>query len=181
MIFTVLPLNPVLNEIKQAFPEADHCLQTIIDNQFCIYDHAEIKRCFIQTNPDGIKHFTVENTTEHAIHLLAVDNCLMAPTDPSRCDCAIFDNKTFCFIEIKTAGFKQRQAKRKEAEDQLRSSVTFFRNHVAFSNEQIIEAYVCLLDSKTFGPCIRSGSASRTLEFADMGVSLFYTNHKEFT
>ncbi|MBC8154439.1 MAG: hypothetical protein H7Z72_16165 [Bacteroidetes bacterium] len=171
----------MLDLIRQAFPSADPCLQTITDKQFCIYDHAELKRCVVQTDPDGITHFLVKNPTGHPVHLLAVDGCLMTPSDPTRCDCAIFDTITVCLIEIKTAGNKQkRAAKRKKAEDQLRASILLFREQINFSGEHSIEAYVCLLDSKTFGPCVRSGSISRTLEFERMGVSLFYTNEKEF-
>jgi len=169
----------VLDQIKQAFPSADECSHTLTEKQFCIYDHAETKRCYVQTNPDGIKHFTVLNPSGKPIHVLAVDNCLMSPTDPSRCDCAILDEQTLCLVEIKTVSLKQRQAKRRQAEDQLRASITFFRENLTLTETQL-EAYVCLLDSKTFGPCIRSSSVSRVLEFEELGVSLFYDNEKHF-
>ena len=176
---TVPPANPVLDQIRQAFPSADECFQTLTEKQFCIYDHAEIKRCYVQTDPDGIKHFTVMNPSGTPVHVLAIDGCLMSPTDPSRCDCAVLDEKTLCLVEIKTVSLKQRQAKRKQAEDQLKGSIAFFRENLTLPETQL-EAYVCLLDYKTFGPCVRSSSVSRVLEFEELGVSLFYSNEKHF-
>ncbi len=181
-LLTVPPVNLVLDNITTAFPEAEPnaCLQAVIDETFCIYDHAEFKRCFIQNDPDGVRHFTVTNDTGKPIYLLAVDGCLMTSSEPSRCDCVVFNDKTLCFIEIKTTSFSQRKEQRKKAENQLEASLNYFREKIHFDEKHDIEAYVCLLDSKKFTPCIRSGSVSRVLEFEEMGVSLFYDNKKLF-
>lgn len=169
----------MLDKFNRAFPQRDQCFQTLTVQQFCVYDHAELKRCFVQNDPDGVVHFTVNNPTEKAIHLLAVDGCLLSSADPSRCDCAIFDESTLCLVEIKTVSKKQRRNKRLDAENQLKASALFFQTQLSLT-EEFIEAYVCLLDSNTFGPCVRSNSASQILQFANLGIDLHYTNKKHF-
>jgi hypothetical protein len=89
------------------------------DVEFCIYDSNE-KRCEIQIDPDGVKHFTIENPTGREIHFLAIDKCLFSDSDlVLRCDCAVFDIKTFCFVEIKVV---DHAAKRSESYRKAKSS-----------------------------------------------------------
>lgn len=113
----------MLDTIKKVFPqiETNGCLQTLIDAEFHIYDHEIEKRCFVHTDPDGIKHFMVENIDERPVHFLAIDKCMLADDAlTQRCDCAIFDEQTFCFIEIKTtSSMTQRKKLRREAQNQL--------------------------------------------------------------
>lgn len=69
----------MLDAIKAAFPQTEVkvCLQTLTDSKFHIYDHETEKRCYIQVDPEGIKHFTVKNTDGRPVHFLAIDKCLL--------------------------------------------------------------------------------------------------------
>ena len=63
--------------IERTFPETvqKNCLQTSTEIEFCVFD-TEAKQCAIQTDPFGLKHFTIENPTGRTIHFLAIDHCL---------------------------------------------------------------------------------------------------------
>lgn len=134
----------VINAIKEAFPqtETNNCLQTLTDTKFHIYDHETKKRCYVQNDPNGVKHFTVENADGRSIHFLAVDKCLLTDAElTQRCDCAVFDEQTFCFVEIKTtSSMTQRKKLRRDAKDQLKAAIAYFRNNVDYAAVQV-EAY----------------------------------------
>lgn len=184
----------VLDALKLAFPQAEikECLQTTTDGEFYIYDHETEKRCYVHTDPDHVIHFTVKNKDEKTISFLAIDKCLLMDDDlTQRCDCAVFDEETFCLIEIKvTSSMTQRKKLRVKAKNQLKASADFFQSHMAFATKQI-EAYVCLLtevndsqsepDTSRTRPLNRASLVEETEEFNELGVSLFHDNRKEFT
>lgn len=174
---------PVLDTIKDAFPQTGvkGCLQTLTDSEFHIHDHETEKRCYIQVDLEGVKHFTVRNTDSRSVHFLAIDKCLLMDDERrQRCDCAVFDNQTFCFIEIKTtSSMTQRKKLRREAKNQLKAAIAFFRNKVAFDSTQI-EAYVCLLTDLETRPLNRASLVEETEEFDEIGVTLFHDNRKQF-
>ncbi|ADB38730.1 hypothetical protein [Spirosoma linguale] len=173
----------MIDTIKRAFPqtEINGCLETRTETEFHIYDHETEKRCYVHTDSEGIKHFTVENVSGRPVHFLAIDKCLFFDNDgPKRCDCAIFDKETFCFIEIKTtSSMTQRKKLRREAKNQLKAAVTFFRENITFTSTQI-EAYVSsLIDSQT-RPLNRASLIDEIEEFEEIGVILFHNNRKKF-
>lgn len=204
MFPTILPTNrtnylhlavvlPVLNRIKTAFPktEANTCLQTLADSEFYIYDHETEGKCYTHKDVVGIIHFTVENSSTNPVYFLAIDKCLLADNDRTkRCDCAVFDDQTFCFIEIKTtSSMTQRKKLRREAKNQLKIAISLFREHNVFTTEYL-EAYVCLLtetkgeDSELDGirtrPLNRASLLEEAEEFDEIGVTLFHSNFKRF-
>ena len=183
----------VLDAIKTAFPqtEANKCLQTLTDKMFCIYDHEVEKRCYIQDNSEGVKHFIVENPYGHHINFLAIDKCMLTDSElTQRCDCAVFDEQTFCFVEIKTTSSEKdrRRAKcRKKASDQLMATISYFKNKVNF-NEIKLEAYIILVtESGTEEydllpkPRVRASLIEKIIEFDEIGVRLSYQGPKIFT
>ena len=179
---TVTPLKSVLNQLKRILLDKGECFKTLNSQQFGICDPDDVKTknpCHVQDDLNGITHFTVKNPTERDIHFLAIDHCLFLSDNSSRCDFAVFDDETFCLVEIKTASLGQRRNQRIKAEDQLKESVLFFRDKIE-DPEKTIEAYVCLLDKKTFGPCLRTNSPTQVLRFAEMGVALYYGDFKRF-
>ena len=173
----------MLDSIKAAFPrtEVKACLQTLTDSEFHIYDHETEKRCYVQVNLEGIKHFTVKNADKRSVHFLAIDKCLLMDDERTqRCDCAVFDDQTFCFIEIKTtSSMTQRKKLRREAKNQLKAAINFFRNKVAFDSIQI-EAYVSLLTDLETRPLNRASLLEETEEFYEIDVTLFHDNIKQF-
>lgn len=185
----------MIDSIKVVFPqtETNGCLQTLTDAEFHIYDHDTEKRCYVHTDPEGIKHFTVENMDGRPVHFLAIDKCMLADDElTQRCDCAIFDEQTFCFIEIKTTSSNndRRKAKcRKKAFDQLGATISYFKSRIGFSAIQI-EAYITLIIDDIVNedeiieiqpkPRIRANLTEKIAEFDEIGVVLFYENRKRF-
>ena len=172
----------MLDAIKAAFPRtgANACLQTLTDTEFCIYD-TDAKRCAIQTEPDGLKHFTVENPTGRDVHFLAIDKCLFFDDDGiQRCDCAVFDSKTFCFVEIKeTETYARRSAHYRRAKEQLKTTIQHFQEHLAFTTKRI-EAYACV--GRTIArPARQATDINEQFEFAEMGATLYHGNVKRFS
>ena len=97
-----------------------------------------------------------------------------------RCDCAVFDNKTFCFIEIKETNQRKSENSRK-AREQLLTTIKEFKDKIDFSDKRL-EAYVVVgLDFKKISPASKSQDLLSTLQFERLGVTLFHDgNEKKF-
>lgn len=171
----------MLNRIQKAFPQtqAGTCLQTLTETEFFIYD-TDQKRCEIQTDINGLKHFTVENPTNRDIHFLAIDKCIFFDNDGiQRCDCAVFDNKTFCFVEIKeTDTDARRSAHYRKAKEQLKATIQHFQEQVEFTTKRI-EAYACV-GRTTARPAKPAADLNDRLEFDELGAALYHGNIKRF-
>lgn len=171
----------MLDVLTEAFSQiqTNDCLQTLTDSEFCIYD-TDQKRCEIQTDPDGLKHFTVQNPTNRAIHFLAIDKCVFFDNDEiQRCDCAIFDSETFCFIEIKEVNRPAKRSKHyQRAKAQLKSSIQHFQEQLTFSTNRI-EAYACV-GRTTARPARPAADVNDRLEFEELGAALYHGNIKEY-
>ena len=168
--------------IKNAYPQIiqNSCLEILTDVEFSIYD-SEIGRCFIQKEEDSVIHFTVKNPNQKEIGFLAIDKCIFMDSDKiKRCDCAVFDNKTFCFIEIKETNQRKSENSRK-AKEQLLITINEFKNKIDFSDKRL-EAYVVVgLDFKKVSPASKSQDLLSTLKFERLGVTLFHDgNEKKF-
>jgi hypothetical protein len=171
----------VLDQIKQTFPKtiSGKCLQTLDAVEFSIYDSYE-KRCEIQFSPEDIKHFTIENPTKREIHFLAVDKCLFSDSDSvMRCDCAVFDTKTFCFVEIKVVDHAAKRSESyRKAKEQLKSTIQLFQDRLTFTTKRI-EAYACV-GRTTARPARQASDLNEQLEFAELGATLYHGNTKRF-
>lgn len=171
----------MLDAIKKAFPQTqtNACLQTLTDSEFCIYD-TDKKRCEIQTDPDGIVHFTVQNPANRDVHFLAIDKCIFFDDDGiRRCDCAVFDNKTFCFVEIKKVDHAARRSESyRQAKGQLKSTIQHFQERLIFSTKRI-EAYACV-GRTTARPARPAADLNDQLEFEEIGAALYHGNIKRF-
>ncbi|WP_421830769.1 hypothetical protein [Larkinella sp.] len=169
-------------QIEQVFPQTvlNGCLETILDQEFGIYD-SETKRCYRQTNPDGIIHFIVENPAVKPIHFLAIDKCLFDDSDPiERCDFAVFDARTFVFVEIKeTSKAGQRATYNQKAKSQLKSTILHFKNVLTFTVRHL-EAYACVGKTES-RPARKASDLNDEFEFARLGATLYHGNRKRFT
>lgn len=168
--------------IEKAYPQIvqNLCLEILSDSEFSIYD-SEMGRCFIQKEENGIIHFTVKNPQQKEIGFLAIDKCIFMDNDKiKRCDCAVFDNKTFCFIEIKETNQRKSENSRK-AREQLLTTIKEFKDKIDFSDKRL-EAYVVVgLDFKKIYPAAKSQDLLSTLQFERLGVTLFHDgNEKKF-
>ena len=168
--------------IEKSYPQItqNSCLEILTDLEFSIYD-SEMGRCFIQKEEDSVIHFTVKNPNQKEIGFLAIDKCIFMDNDKiKRCDCAVFDNKTFCFIEIKETNNRKSENSRK-AKEQLLTTIKEFKDKIDFSDKRL-EAYVVVgLDFKKISPASKSQDLLSTLKFERLGVTLFHDgNEKKF-
>lgn len=172
----------MLDLFIDAFPQLQYsdCLTSLFDTEFYIYDHEIEKRCYLQDNEYGIRHFRVTNASKGVVHFLAIDKCLLRDdAKTQRCDCAVFNEQTLCLIEIKTtSSMTQRKKLRREAKEQLKATVVYLRQILNLTS--VIEAYVCLLAESDTSPINRASLVEEEEEFDAMGVSLFHLNHKHF-
>ena len=173
----------MIDSLTVAFPQivGSDYLGTLTDTCFFIYDQdTEPKRCFIQDDSQGVKHFTVHNPTGREVHFLAIDRGIISgKEDQERCDCAVFDQKTFCFIEIKVVSDKQAGVSNRKAKSQLKATILYFQTRVAFTTKRI-EAYICV--GRTIPrPAKRATDLDERYEFEEeLGVALYHGNEKRF-
>jgi len=166
------------NRLKEIYPQivSKNCLETITSEVFEIYDCEEEKRCYIATD---YGQFKVLNSSKREITFLAVDKCLFDDSDEfKKCDCIVFDNDTFCFVEIKACKFKQRKSNKRTAISQLKFTIEILREKLDIDKK--LEAYLCIGMNPQNPP--RASSSDRKLEFIDeLNTELFDGCQKEFT
>lgn len=115
----------------------------------CKSDSGQKGKCYLIENvEEGI--LKVANSSKKAVFLLAIDDCIFSSADQSRCDCAVFDDKCFYFIEIKDSySKKQRSDHRNKASSQLRSALEFFTQQFDFKDYQL-NAVICFRFQKRY-------------------------------
>jgi len=167
-------------QIKRKLPNCttNKCLKSSVRSIFGISDTTAGIVSIEKTNYANA-HFLIKNVTRKKINVLAIDSCLLNSSDPSKCDFAVFDNKTFCFVEIKEASTKKGRRKHKvKAVSQLYSSIKYFITRLNFKNYQI-EAILCLAYPPR-RPVVSTAMQSNKALFANMGVILSEGTEKEF-
>ena len=158
------------------------CLEGINDKNFFIQDGENQERAFV-THVNG--QFEVINNTQEEIKFLVVDDCLEFDADTKKCDCIVFNDNAFCFIELKTLQSDKATTKtkrRKKAEDQLRCTINNFSGENIIGTKQR-EAYVALTCVKetvlTKIPNISNQETISEFEI-NLNTSLYYECKKEF-
>ncbi|MFD2569539.1 hypothetical protein ACFSUS_02780 [Spirosoma soli] len=73
----------------------------------------------------------------------------------------------------------QRKKLRRDAKNQLKAAIAYFRDKVVFNSVQI-EAYVSLLTELETRPLNRASLLEETEEFDQIGVTLYHDNRKKF-
>ncbi|MBX7204974.1 MAG: hypothetical protein K1X81_06085 [Bacteroidia bacterium] len=135
-------------KIHNAFANclAHSCLQNTNESIFYIQDHPTHGRSFITIpiNLNDYPYFTVNNPDQKDINFLSIDQCIyLTPQDGPRCDCALFDNTVFHFIEIKRGGPPKTSDRRRDAIDQLKVTIMNFIGQIDFSTHKIY-AHICV-------------------------------------
>jgi hypothetical protein len=136
------------------------------------------------TSSTGSSGLQLENPTGKLIYLLKIDKAWFLDHQHSqRCDCVIFDDQTFCFVELKlqVSTWKRASERIKEAIDQIKNTLTFFRLHMLgcqLSRFQL-EAYI-VMQSHIY-PRQPAGRTQRQVRFLEeTGLKLYEHNHKTF-
>ncbi len=162
--------------IQKAFPKTtvNNCLQTLTDTEFYVLDSEE-GRSQIQTDPIGKKHFTVENPTGRDIHFLAIDKCLFMDNveGQKRCDFAVFDTKTFCFVEIKESKSVH------DAKIQLVETIRLFHEKLTFTT-RFVEAHLCVGSMIRPRPARLVSDLKVDAQLAQFNARLYEGNRKRF-
>ncbi len=105
-------MNQIIEQIKKAFLRCveNNCLIVTNSERIEIFDDEVAKRCFIRNNETQPIHFTILNPSQKEIAFLAIDKCLFFDDEGwEKCDFVVFDDKTFCFVEIKQAKASRRK------------------------------------------------------------------------
>jgi len=160
----------------------EECLENVQEKHFFIKDGDNQEPAFI-VEKNG--EFEVINRTDNAIKFLKIDSCIYSSDDTSRCDCAVYNNNIFCFIELKCIKPKNFSKKRKEAEEQLKATIIDFQNKEVIKNKNL-EAYVCSncitkIDDK-YEPITQQPENKnlRTYFELELNTIIEYTTKKEF-
>ncbi|MBB3840943.1 hypothetical protein FHS57_004964 [Runella defluvii] len=169
--------------VESAFPQvlAGNCLESTTQPQFELFDsQVPPQRCYIKHSDEQEGHFSVTNDSQKTIHFLAIDKCVFGDDAETHCDCALFDENVFCFIEIKDAGKRTRKEHRRKAYQQLKSTILVFRFREVFREETQVEAIISFV-SKSSYPVRTSSSADAALMFElECNAQLMEGNQKEF-
>ncbi len=124
-------------------------------------------------------HFTVTNPLQKEVHFLAIDKCVLTDSDKTHCDCAIFDNSQFLFVEISDSKKLHRNAKRKKAKAQLSQTITHFReNGINFPDN--LNAVICFVGKKVFPVRLASTDQASLAFLIEWGAVLLEGNERKF-
>ena len=160
----------LLENLQVAYENIDRCLTIISERNFGIYDYGEDSNlpCKIILNGLNKDVFRVENNNQIEINFIAIDHCILDNTGPKKCDCVLFTDSDFSFIEIKMpSSIKQRSKRKKDAYKQLESTISIFKGSGIFHNVTLNkEAIVCILGRETY-PTRLSVNFERAKYFMD--------------
>lgn len=169
--------------IENAFPQiiTGGCLEVEIAPGFELFDSpVHPQRCFIRRQPEQERHFLVRNPSQKSIHFLAIDKCMLNDDAETHCDCALFDEQTFCFIEMKDAGKRTRKEHRRKAYQQLKATILLFKNRDVFQGTSAIEAIISFASKDSY-PVRTSSSNDAALMFEmECNAKLMEGNEKIF-
>ena len=129
------------SQIEKAFPQCDlnHCITAVTDSEFKILDKDDQAPASI--HPEG--SFQILNPSQKELHFLAIDKCIFFDSDDlKKCDAAVFDTNLFYFVEIKNIHkLARRSEARKNAKEQLLSTIKIFKEKVNFSSYRLRAVY----------------------------------------
>lgn len=107
---------------------------------------------FGQAEKVARKYFSVSNPTQKPYALLQIDNGIIQSSETKKCDCAIANDASLCFIEFKananSSNLSTIAKNYKKAIEQLITTIGFFYTHhksqgIDFRTLRAVEAYIC--------------------------------------
>ena len=107
---------------------------------------------FGQAEKVARKYFSVSNPTQKPYALLQIDNGIIQSSETKKCDCAIANDASLCFIEFKANANSSKLStiakNYKKAIEQLIITIGLFDTHheshgVDFRTLRAVEAYIC--------------------------------------
>ena len=120
--------------------KSNNCLEKVSNSEFKIADDELTNKSKI-VNLDGA--LTVRNNQEKLLNFLKIDSCIFDESDSKRCDCALYDEKKFFFVEFKTYNKNQNRTHKRRAIKQLENTIdTFLEKGIEFSDYEL-KALIC--------------------------------------
>lgn len=126
----------------------------------------ESRRSFIRTKPEHPSHFKLINGNNKLITFAAFDNCILLATDPSRCDFILGNFNKLYLVEIKNVKTNQRSNAKKDAIEQLKSSIEFLKDKIDLIKTNLI-AVICIVGKKEIHPKVTASRSARRVEFME--------------
>ncbi|MFN0037254.1 MAG: hypothetical protein ACKVUS_19520 [Saprospiraceae bacterium] len=167
------------------------CVSTNSTHYFLVQDSETTQTC-VFVSPEHITeeeiaqgYFSIQNPNLRVVHLWAVDGCFMSSGVGSRCDCALFTESEFCFVEFKLNARDPNRIleHRQKASGQLRATITLLFDSLNQRRLSLnivkFEAYVC---SPPNWPSKDTSLDNERIEFLETyGVMLFEESEKHFS
>ena len=98
------------------------------------------------------RELTVQNGTGQPVHLVAIDCCLLASDDPSRCDCALVQGEIIHFVEFKHGKYTRRTERVRDCIRQLANSINDFYAAGILPPRHTVLAIACVGFTEEFPP-----------------------------
>ena len=107
---------------------------------------------FGQAEDAAGKYFTVENSSGQPYTLMQIDNGIIKSSATKKCDCAIANSTSFCFIEFKANSYSTNtttiQKNYHKAMEQLSTTIGCFDSYLSTCGQDIralraVEAFIC--------------------------------------
>ena len=186
----------MIERIRAAYTpkEQSVCITALTHPVFHVYDPlsedntgtAERLACTFRLGSEKEdRELTVRNTTAQPIHLVAIDCCLFASSDPSRCDCALVQNEIIHFVEFKHGNYRRRTERIQACVKQLANSINDFYSTGIIPARHSVLAIACVGFTEEFPPrnaSLEALSARLNLLIsADVIVELLVTNTITFS
>lgn len=186
----------MIARIVAAYPPKEQaaCVTALAHPVFHVYDPlsldetgaAERLPCTFRLGTEKAdRELTVRNSTGQPVHLVAIDCCLLASDDPSRCDCALVQQETIHFVEFKHGKYARRTERIRDCIRQLANSINDFYNAGILPPRHTVLAIACVDFTEEFPPqnaSLEALQARINLQVsADVVVELRVTDTTFFT
>lgn len=153
----------MIERIVAAYPPKEQavCITALSHPVFHIHDPLSLASdgptnrlpCTYRLGPEKEdRELTVRNETGQPVHLVAIDCCLFASDDPSRCDCALVQEEIIHFIEFKHGNYRRRTDRIKDCIPQLANSINDFYSKNILPSRHTVSAIACVGFTEEFPP-----------------------------
>lgn len=165
----------MLLRINEAFAHCagNGCLYSTSRALFFVIDPAAGKsQLHLADEPPHFPCFAVKNNTNAEVHVLCIDDCIFFAGDGKKCDFAVFDDSVFCFVEMKKGLGSNRNKKKRDGAEQLKTTIRDFLQRIKFDDYRV-EA--CLnVGYRETSPRISASNQNLRKQFMDeFGIDLF--------
>lgn len=185
-------LFPVLEAAfkDRAFKPSD-CIEENSNPYSLVFDDPKTNLC-VFADPNGLDetaivtdYFRVQNPQGRTIQLLKLDGCFVKNRKGGMCDCTLFTEAEWCFLEFKLNAPSYNpntiSENRVKAVSQLEAGVKFLFNALDAKSQKLPVAYEAILCSPPFYPSKNTSLSSEAVRFLEnYGVALFEKNEKTF-